>query len=49
MSIRAPDLPGLTSLNLPQGAGIDWQLDAAPQLSAKDKVGALLKDAEVFA
>ena len=28
---------------------IDWQLDAAPQLSAKDKVGALLKDAEVFA
>lgn len=22
MSIRAPDLPGLTSLNLPQGAGI---------------------------
>ncbi|MBM6444204.1 dTDP-4-dehydrorhamnose 3,5-epimerase [Pseudomonas mohnii] len=28
---------------------IDWQLDAAPQLSAKDKVGVLLKDAEVFA
>lgn len=22
MSIRAPDLPGLTSLNLPQGAGV---------------------------
>ena len=28
---------------------IDWQLDDAPQLSAKDKVGVLLKDAEVFA
>jgi len=28
---------------------IDWQLDAAPQLSAKDKAGALLKDAQVFA
>lgn len=29
--------------------GIDWQLDGAPQLSGKDKVGALLADAEVFA
>jgi len=29
--------------------GIDWQLDEAPKLSAKDKVGALLKDADVFA
>ncbi|WP_247256677.1 dTDP-4-dehydrorhamnose 3,5-epimerase [Pseudomonas moorei] len=28
---------------------IDWQLDAEPQLSAKDKVGAFLKDAQVFA
>ena len=29
--------------------GIDWQLDEAPKLSAKDQVGALLKDADVFA
>lgn len=29
--------------------GIDWQLDGEPQLSGKDKVGALLADAEVFA
>lgn len=28
---------------------IDWQLDGEPQLSGKDKVGALLADAEVFA
>jgi len=29
--------------------GIDWQLDEAPKLSAKDKAAALLKDADVFA
>ncbi|MCZ4304582.1 dTDP-4-dehydrorhamnose 3,5-epimerase [Zoogloeaceae bacterium G21618-S1] len=29
--------------------GIDWPLPGAPLLSGKDKVGALLKDAEVFA
>lgn len=29
--------------------GIDWQLDGEPQLSGKDKVAALLADAEVFA
>jgi dTDP-4-dehydrorhamnose 3,5-epimerase len=28
---------------------IDWQLEEAPQLSAKDQAGAFLKDAEVFA
>ena len=28
--------------------GIQWPLPAEPQLSAKDKVGAALKDAEVF-
>ena len=28
--------------------GIDWQLDEAPKLSAKDQVAALLKDADVF-
>jgi dTDP-4-dehydrorhamnose 3,5-epimerase len=28
---------------------IDWQLQEAPQLSAKDQAGAFLKDAEVFA
>ncbi|MCX2898911.1 dTDP-4-dehydrorhamnose 3,5-epimerase [Pseudomonas mandelii] len=28
--------------------GIDWQLDEAPQLSAKDQVATFLKDAEVF-
>lgn len=28
---------------------IDWQLDQAPLLSAKDQQGALLKDAELFA
>ncbi|BFT60683.1 dTDP-4-dehydrorhamnose 3,5-epimerase [Pseudomonas moorei] len=28
---------------------IDWQLDAEPQLSAKDKVAAFFKDAQVFA
>ncbi|HEF4759209.1 TPA: dTDP-4-dehydrorhamnose 3,5-epimerase [Pseudomonas putida] len=27
---------------------IDWQLDEAPQLSAKDQAAAFLKDAEVF-
>ncbi|MHC8303703.1 dTDP-4-dehydrorhamnose 3,5-epimerase [Pseudomonas sp. PB3P13] len=27
---------------------IDWQLDGAPQLSGKDQVAALFKDAEVF-
>lgn len=27
---------------------IDWQLDAPPQLSAKDQVGQLLKDADLF-
>jgi dTDP-4-dehydrorhamnose 3,5-epimerase len=27
---------------------IDWQLDMAPQLSAKDQAGAFLKDADVF-
>ncbi|MEE4801622.1 dTDP-4-dehydrorhamnose 3,5-epimerase [Pseudomonas alliivorans] len=29
--------------------GIDWQLDAAPQLSAKDQQGKSLKEAELFA
>ena len=29
--------------------GIDWQLDEAPKLSAKDQAAALLKDADVFA
>ncbi|EXF91256.1 dTDP-4-dehydrorhamnose 3,5-epimerase [Pseudomonas fluorescens HK44] len=29
--------------------GIDWQLSEAPQLSAKDQAGKLLKDADVFA
>lgn len=29
--------------------GIDWQLDEAPTLSAKDQAAALLKDADVFA
>jgi dTDP-4-dehydrorhamnose 3,5-epimerase len=28
---------------------IDWQLDQEPQLSAKDKLGKLLQDAELFA
>jgi len=28
---------------------IDWQLEEAPQLSAKDQAAVLLKDAEVFA
>lgn len=28
--------------------GIDWQLDEAPKLSAKDQAAALLKDADVF-
>ena len=28
--------------------GIDWQLQGAPLLSAKDQVGPLLKDAELF-
>jgi dTDP-4-dehydrorhamnose 3,5-epimerase len=28
---------------------IDWQLDEAPQLSAKDAVAAFFKDADVFA
>ena len=28
---------------------IDWQLDAAPKLSAKDQAAPLFKDAEVFA
>jgi dTDP-4-dehydrorhamnose 3,5-epimerase len=28
--------------------GIDWPTDAEPTLSAKDKVGVLLRDAEVF-
>lgn len=28
--------------------GIDWPLDAAPQLSAKDEKAPLLRDAEVF-
>ncbi|MHC8404751.1 dTDP-4-dehydrorhamnose 3,5-epimerase [Pseudomonas sp. TMB3-21] len=27
---------------------IDWQLDAAPQLSGKDQVASLFKDADVF-
>lgn len=29
--------------------GIDWQLDEAPKLSAKDQAAVLLKDADVFA
>lgn len=29
--------------------GIEWPLDIEPQLSAKDKIGKLLADAEVFA
>ncbi|MBH3406722.1 dTDP-4-dehydrorhamnose 3,5-epimerase [Pseudomonas glycinae] len=28
--------------------GIDWQLDEAPKLSAKDQAAAFLKDADVF-
>ena len=28
--------------------GIDWQLDAAPKLSAKDQAAVLFKDADVF-
>jgi len=28
---------------------IDWQLDMAPQLSAKDQAGVFIKDADVFA
>jgi len=28
--------------------GIDWPLDGEPALSAKDKVGSLLRDAEVY-
>lgn len=28
--------------------GIDWQLDGAPQLSAKDQVGQWLQEAELF-
>jgi dTDP-4-dehydrorhamnose 3,5-epimerase len=28
--------------------GIDWPIDAEPTLSAKDKAGVLLRDAEVF-
>ena len=28
--------------------GIDWPMDGEPTLSAKDKAGALLRDAEVF-
>ena len=28
--------------------GIDWPIDSAPQLAAKDAAAALLKDAEVF-
>lgn len=31
-----------------QALAIDWPLDAEPQLSAKDKAGIALKDAEVF-
>lgn len=29
--------------------GIDWEFDGEPQLSAKDKLGKLLADADVFA
>ena len=29
--------------------GIEWPLDGAPLLSAKDKAGVLLAEAEVFA
>jgi dTDP-4-dehydrorhamnose 3,5-epimerase len=43
----APEFERSIAWNDPDLA-IDWPLDAAPQLSAKDKAGIALKDAEVF-
>jgi dTDP-4-dehydrorhamnose 3,5-epimerase len=44
----APDFERAILWNDP-AIGIDWPLDIEPQLSAKDKIGKLLADAEVFA
>lgn len=44
MSIRAPDLPGLTSLNLPQGAGIAQ--GGVAGLGAGSSAGAVQFDGE---
>lgn len=43
----APEFERCIAWNDPDLA-IDWPLDAEPQLSAKDKAGIALKDAEVF-
>lgn len=43
----APEFERSIAWNDPDLA-IDWPLDAEPQLSAKDKAGMALKDAEVF-
>ena len=43
----APEFERCIAWNDPDLA-IDWPLDAEPQLSAKDKLGMALKDAEVF-
>lgn len=43
----APEFERSIAWNDPDLA-IDWPLDAEPQLSAKDKAGIALKDAEVF-
>jgi len=43
----APEFERSIAWNDPDLA-IDWPLDADPQLSAKDKAGMALKDAEVF-
>lgn len=43
----APEFERCIAWNDPDLA-IDWPLDAEPQLSAKDKEGIALKDAEVF-
>ncbi len=43
----APEFERCIAWNDPDLA-IDWPLDAEPQLSAKDKVGMALRDAEVF-
>lgn len=44
----APDFERSILWNDP-AIGIEWPLDIEPQLSAKDKIGKLLADAEVFA
>jgi len=43
----APEHERSIAWNDPE-VGIQWPLDGEPQLSAKDKVGKLLRDAEVF-